>query len=94
MASREATREASTLFVEVEEEDGPRDTGVRVSNEGRGRQGRVPGNMRYDKGMDMELDRGFNVIKDAVEGHSSMVEEVMEEDEIVDNAEGIGEDIE
>ncbi|KAL8717276.1 MAG: hypothetical protein Q9225_005463 [Loekoesia sp. 1 TL-2023] len=90
-----ASREASTLFVGAdEEEEGPRDTGVRVRNEGKEKQGRVPGNMRFDRDGDVGLERGVNVIEDA---GSSIVEEVgeevVEEDEVVDYAEDIGEEV-
>ncbi|KAL8833014.1 MAG: hypothetical protein Q9170_004576 [Blastenia crenularia] len=71
LLSREATREVSALVVDDDEDEGPRETGVRVRNE---KKGKVLGGMRVDK----EVKEEVKVVESGMRG--GLVEEVGDDD--------------
>ncbi|KAL8762727.1 MAG: hypothetical protein Q9184_001321 [Pyrenodesmia sp. 2 TL-2023] len=91
--------DANGLFVGEDEDEGPVDTGVKVSNEKMGVQSRVLGNMRQDRFASDGPSRGVNVSQVQVTNGEEVVpdaEEVFDEDdeEGVLDREQVGEELE
>ncbi len=85
-------REDSGLFVGEDEDEGPIDTGVKVSNEKVGVQSKTLGNMRQDRFASDGPSRGVNVVNGGGQAQVTNGEEVIPAAEEVfdeDDIEGI-----